>query len=301
MTSKLLLKIYLGAVLAKLHPKKTALIRQEFTLPSYNSGLSDGLTERLIRCHMGHKALRSVDGKGLEELHRDFWKNQSAWYERTYQRFMQRHFPLLKTHINTLEKLINEHQTQTICEIGTGNGYWIAYMQKQLHNAERFVGIDLSSSQIVVNRDRYPDVEFVDGDANAWIHEHGVRNTLYVVNGGVFEYFHRTSLQALFATIASSGSGNLLAIFNEPLGEHHDLENDIESYPNDVEYSTSHNYPHLILQAGFTILSQHISDEVGYRALTLLARPRTELMSESSAQNKSESISVTCAGKLMIA
>ena len=103
MTIKLLLKIYLGGVLAKLHPKKTALIRQEFTLPSYKSGLSDGLTERLIRCHIGHQALRSVDGKGLEELHRDFWKNQSEWYERTYQRFMERHFPLLNKPTHTLE------------------------------------------------------------------------------------------------------------------------------------------------------------------------------------------------------
>ena len=270
MTIKLLLKIYLGAVLAKLHPKKTALIRQEFTIPSFNSGLDNGITERLIRHHMGLKALRSVDGKEQEKLHRDFWKNQqsSAFYEHTDYRFMEV-LPLLKTHINTLEKLTNEYQIQTICEIGTGNGHWIAYVQKQLLNVERFVGIDLSTSQISVNRDKYPDVEFVAGDADEWIREHGVSNTLYMVNGGVFEYFSRTSLQALFATIASPGSGNLLAIFNEPLDEHHDLENDMESHPNDTEYSTSHNHPHLLLHAGFTILSQHIGYEAGYRALTL--------------------------------
>jgi len=102
---------------------------------------------------------------------------------------------------------------------------------------------------------------FEAADATQWIPEHASSNSVFVTNGGVFEYFLQEELETLFKFFADQRKPAAVALV-ETIGTDHNLEREKDSLIYGREMSFSHNYPHLLEQAGFTI--KHQSERVGF-------------------------------------
>jgi len=172
-----------------------------------------------------------------------------------------------------LEKALAVGAFSGLCEIGCGHGRVAYFLNKRLAGLKRFIGIDLSAEQVRRNRERYPDapIEWVSGDALAWIKANGTPGWAFLTHNGVFEYFRRDELRELFRDIATRMKPAIFSI-SEPLGLDHDLETELGSPPYGYERSFSHNYVHLLKEAGFEILhrSEYVSGS--HRLLRLVAR-----------------------------
>jgi hypothetical protein len=82
---------------------------------------------------------------------------------------------------------------------------------------------------------------------------------------GVLEYFSRSAILTMLQAIKPRGPVRLMLI--EPLDGDHDLQRNMQSRPYGMELSFSHNYPHLLAEAGFHILSSKESMSRGVRWL----------------------------------
>ncbi|MEZ4266581.1 MAG: methyltransferase domain-containing protein [Myxococcota bacterium] len=272
------LKSVAGGVLARLLPGRAAAITQDFTRSYWDAAASGSragrLVDSLIRFHLAHSRAGRDDGKSLESIHKRFWseKRDVEWFERSSQDFETKALPHLRGPVADLAARLAGKEPARVCEIGTGDGRFLEYLSQNLPPGPAYVGLDLSAERIELNRGLYPDFEFHSGDAEDWIRENGIDRTLYVTNGGVFEYFSLSSLIELLAFIDRTQPDSAVALFFEPIAADHDLTSELDSRLTTAgEYSFSHNYAHLLGRAGFR-LESFIDDTVaGYRAITLYA------------------------------
>lgn len=272
------LKFLAGGVLTQLLPGRAAAIARDLT-QSYWDGGAPGprvgrLVDSLIRFHLAHRGADHDDGKSLESIHQRFWsdKRDVAWFERSSAAFEAEALPNLRGPVADLAARLTEKNIVRVCEIGTGDGRFLEYLSEHLAPGGTYVGLDLSAERMVLNRGLYPGFEFHAGDAGAWIREHGVDGTLYVTNGGVFEYFSQSTLVELLAFIGRTEPHSAVAAFFEPLVDDHQLDSELDSRLTTAgEYSFSHNYPDLFARAGFRVESLTDDRVAGYRALTVFA------------------------------
>jgi trans-aconitate methyltransferase len=278
------MKSLAGGLLAGLMPGRVERISRDFTGPYWErepSGSRAGrLIDSLIRYHLAHAGSGHDEGKTLESIHKNFWsdKRDVEWFERSSLAFESRALPHLQAPVTELAARLAEGQFARICEIGTGDGRFLEYLSQNLgQTAAAYVGLDLSAERMALNRDLYPDFEFQAGDAAQWIREHGVDGTLYVTNGGVFEYFRQASLVELFAFIGRTQPHSAIALFFEPVVADHDMRNELDSRLTTAgEYSFSHNYAHILARSGFRLGAMSDDSVAGYRAVTLYATPEPE-------------------------
>ena len=267
---KLALRRALGRIACVLLPGKAR------ALSAGEGPASFGLVDRLMLAALRQRAEREGT---LEEFtarqQRRFWSSGAAAdFHSTQEQYFEEWFlGHNRALLEELEKAVAEGSYGTLCEIGCGTGLALVELRRRLPGINRFVGIDLSEEQIRRNRTRFADdrLEWVAGDALAWILAGGGPGWVFLSNNGVLEYFTRDDVQKLFGHLASRLRPTLISLC-EPVGMEHDLDGDSGSSPYGTERSFSHNYPHLLREAGFDVLYESEIRRSGHRLLRILAR-----------------------------
>lgn len=243
-----------GRLLVMLCPKKTyELSERGVTLVLNNLSF----TERLMRRAILNNIEKTQDHEALAKLHQKYWTNQGAdFFAATNTTFEKNFLPDCSFIFELLkEKLTqNSEDFSTLVEIGTGNGNVLEYLSSKFPEINHFVGIDLSPSQIKINKEKYIEskkLEFVASDGFDWVKKYGKPNTIFVTSRGVLEYFTEDRLQAFLKEVKNLGRTFFIAI--EPNCNQHNFETHPYSKPYGNERSFSHNYPKLFEKASFNL------------------------------------------------
>lgn len=218
--------------------------------------------DHLLIAALVHRATRS--GGSLDHLaylHRHMWEGDvTAYHSSAESRFAAWFLPHQSVVVDALERDLTAHpgRFHTVCEIGTGSGVALDHLQQRLaaHGVTTCIGLDLSPAQVQASSARFPACRFVAGDANTWIPEHAGAGWIIFCCGGVLEYFPRAMLERLFAHTAKH-CVPVRWVIVEPLDPAHDLPSDTTSRLFGFETTWSHPYPHLLRQAGLTVLYEH--------------------------------------------
>ena len=244
----------LGELLVLLRPGKARQLSEEgVTLVLDNLSLSERLMRRVIL----KKIEKKKDYNTLAELHQNYWAKQGAdFFKATNDSFEKIFLPECSFIFKLLKEELSKHSEKynTLVEIGTGNGNVLEYLSIEFPEIEHFVGIDLSSSQIDMNNEKFQEnkrLEFITSDGFEWVKKNGQGNTIFVTSRGVLEYFTEERLQSFLNKVSSLGKIIFIAI--EPNGTDHDFKINPGSQPYGPERSFSHNYPKLFENAGFNL------------------------------------------------
>lgn len=266
------LKLRLGELLTRLLPARAARVLHEGD-PMHFSGLDRWLVAGWVA-----RARRSGDWDALNGLQQRFWAGQGgalfATVGEVAARFEQR---FLRHHVGVVDALEREiaaagFTPQGLCEIGSGNGLALDYLCRRLEGIPRFIGLDLNPEAAVSNRARWsdPKLEFVTGEAVAWLRDQARPGWIYFSNAGVLEYLTEAKLDELLGVLATRGPA-LFALV-EPIAPDHDLAGEPGSRTFGAEFTYSHNHPERFRRAGWELRFQ---DEVrlgNLRHLLLVAR-----------------------------
>lgn len=252
------IKYIIGRIFIIIQPKRTKeLINNGMTIV-----VSLTFTERLMRDALLHKAKKEKDFDTLYKFHQNFWENKGEEYfsTRKYKKVLEEFFiPNCSFLIDLLqEQLQNETgKYNMLVEIGTGEGTVLEHLSLKLPQIERFVGIDLSTSQIETNKklfNKSPKLEFVASDAFDWIKNNRQDYMIIITCNGVLEYFTQSRLQDFFDELNTMGKIIFIAI--EPVGVDHNFSENPNSEIYGSENSFSHNYEKMFQNSGFTIWHQ---------------------------------------------
>lgn len=249
------IKNIVGHILITVMPKKAKELSNKGMTIDVNLSSKD----RLIRSALLEKAKKDKDFDSLYKFHQDFWENRGEEYfsTRKYNKVLEDFFiPQCSFMLDLLKKqLQNEDEKYNmLIEIGTGEGTVLNYLSEKFPNIDRFVGIDLSVSQIEANKKTFnksPKLEFVASDAFDWIKKNGQDHMIIITSNGVLEYFTQSRLQAFFDELNSIGKIIFIAI--EPIGVDHDFLKNPDSEIYGSENSFSHNYAKMFKTSGFKI------------------------------------------------
>jgi 2-polyprenyl-3-methyl-5-hydroxy-6-metoxy-1,4-benzoquinol methylase len=256
------IKIIVGLILIIILPKRTReLIGKGVTV---HAGAR--VKDRLIRYAILEKAKKKKDFETLSNFHQDYWINNGAQYfSSEYNDNILENFfiPKCSFLFDLLQDQLKKESGKfnTLIEIGTGDGTILEHLSTKFPQINKFVGIDLSNSQIEVNKKVFSKnnkLEFIASDGLDWIKKNGHDHMIIVTSRGVLEYFTRSKLQAFFDQLNKLGKIIFLAI--EPTGVNHDFYKNPDSEIYGLENSFSHNYTQLFKNSGFVLW--HKSEEL---------------------------------------
>lgn len=264
------IKQIIGNVLITLFPKKAASLERR-GLTILNSKFN--LIERQMRSAILNKAESKNNFDKLSKTHNAFWVNQGkdvfSWNNSFKNNFLPNCTFLLDI---VKEKFFeNEVQFKTLVEIGTGNGDVLNYLESSFPKIQQFIGIDLSSEQIKINKEKYKEnsrLKFIDADVIEWVKKEGRKNMIFMTSNGVFEYFTEQQLREFIKY--TSSLGQVLFIVIEPNDVNHNFELNPNSIVYGIEKSFSHNYCKIFNDYGFEIIhhstkqKQHYEHETTY-------------------------------------
>lgn len=244
----------IGKLLVLLQPNKARkLSEQGMTLVLNNMSM----TERLMRRALLNDIEKAKDYDTLAALHQNYWSNQGAeFFEATNESFENKFLPDCSFIFDLLKQELTKHPVEfnTLVEIGTGNGRVLEYLSLEFPKIKHFVGIDLSSVQVEINKKRFQNnnkLQFIASDGFEWVKQQGQANTIFVTSRGVLEYFTENRLQAFLKEIHGLGKTIFIAI--EPNDISHNFNKNPNSQPYGSERSFSHNYPKLFKDSGFNL------------------------------------------------
>lgn len=252
---KSLIKNIIGKILIVLQPKRASyLIKKGMTI---NMGLSR--KDSLMCYALLEKAKKDKDFEKLSKFHQDFWENSGKEYFSSghNNKVLETFFiPKCSFLLDLLEEQMKNESGKynMLVEIGTGDGTILEYINKKFPKIERFVGIDLSISQIEANKKIFhknPKLEFVASDGFDWIKKNGQDHMIILTSRGVLEYFTQSRLEAFINEINNIGKIIFIAI--EPTGIDHDFLKNPNSEIYGHENSFSHNYARIFENSGFTL------------------------------------------------
>lgn len=223
----------------------------------------------LIRNGLLGQAFIKRDHAQLRRLLSAYWgeyasKFHDDWDDRFERIFLGRDLEVLALLDSWIvEKTDAGVPVEHLYEIGCGGGRLLAFLADRYPALSSLNGVDLGSSRIEMNRANYPDprLQFHVADAVKWIPEHAKPGSILLTNGGVFEYFLEEELRHLFRWVALLREPSAILLI-ETIGTDHDLATERQSLVYGREMAFSHNYPHLLGEAGFTI--RHCSERAGY-------------------------------------
>ena len=233
-----------------------------------------GTAEKLIRNGLYYRAFKNRDHATLRRYLADYWAvDGNIDYHADFSFRFEDNFLLRDARLAPeLERLsARAGGFGTLCEIGCGNGLVIKYLADHIPGFKRYLGIDISPECIEKNKTHFDDsLDFIAADAVRWVAEEAEPSTVFLTNGGVFEYFTNEDLRSLFASARDRLKPTAFAIV-ENVAADHDLDSDKESHVYGREFSFSHNYPFLFREAGFRIRYQDEYTAKGERWINLLA------------------------------
>lgn len=252
---KEIIKTIVGSILIIILPKKAKQLS--------NKGMTIvvdlTLKERLMRHALLGKAKKNEDFETLSQFHQDFWTNKGEeYFSGQFNDHVLEYFfiPKCLFLFTLMQKELQEdfEKCNMIVEIGTGDGKVLQYLSNKFPQKNRFIGLDLSSSQIEANKkffDKVDKLEFVAADAFDWIEKNREEHMIIFTSRGVLEYFTQSKLQIFFYKLNSIGKIIFIAI--EPTGVNHNYLKNLNSEIYGSENSFSHNYAKLFREAGFEI------------------------------------------------
>lgn len=250
-------KLLLGSLMVKLFPSRAHRLEQNKITNYWGS------FDRLLRNGLEANAYRDKDFSRMRRLFSHYWSQEAdrvehVWQNRFEQEFLGHNIEIIRA----LERQIKGAGFNYLYEIGCGHGQVLDYLANRFNDIEMFVGIDISSTQIEKNKAQltHPKLSFHAADAAEWIIDNAEGKSIFLTNGGVFEYFLQDELEKIFKHIAENLAPACFAIV-ETIGADHNLETETDSMLYGREMAFSHNYPVLMQQAGFEIL--HHSEQIG--------------------------------------
>lgn len=263
------IKIWLGQIYSGIDSKRTIA---NFKRPSHHSGLID----RLVLSYLRDRCAAENRARFFERLHTSFWSGSGGvdFAENCSHRFEDLFLAHQIPDFRKLENFLDVYSSiHRVVEIGTSSGRFLEYLVANLTQIETAIGLDLNEAQIAENlrKPKSPKIEYFATDATKWISDNVAPSTLYVSNGGVLEYFSRSSLDQLLQAL-----GPDVAFYSsEPVAIDHEANN-VKSMPFGDELSFSHNYRHVFESNGFTVHYQRPTDYVAacqtqYRMLVTIA------------------------------
>lgn len=222
-----------------------------------------GAFDRLLRNGLLAQAYWAGDHARQRDLFSHYWAQEAddaaqVWQDRFEQEFLAHNVII----IDALEEVIQGREFDRLYEIGCGHGQVLEYLVDRLSSVEAFIGIDISEEQIRKNQVQYahPKMDFHAADATKWVVEHARPKSIFLTNGGVFEYFLESELESMFKYIAENLKPAVIGVV-ETLGSDHDLDTEKSTLIYGRELAFSHNYPHLLQEAGFEVV--HQSEQIG--------------------------------------
>lgn len=239
-----------------------------------------GIADRLIIAALVWQHRRSGTLGALSGLHRWLWQSEQA--ERVHAQadarfrawWLGRHSAIVEPLQAALDDFaVAGLSVTTLCEIGCGTGRVLADLAMRLPGPPRLLGLDLSPGQVEVNRQTYanqPRLQFEVADATVWLPAHAGPRWVYLVNGGVLEYFSEAMLEALLRGIAERHGPAIFALV-EPIADDYDLDRETASRPYNSELSFGHNYLHWLQRCGWQIRHHSRQDVGGVRWLLAVA------------------------------
>ena len=235
----------------------TQLFRARATKLETNSvRKSWGAFDRLLRNGLIAKAYWSGNHALQRAMFSQYWAQEAddqpdLWVDRFQEEFLAHNVAL----IDALEEYLKDRSYEQLYEIGCGHGQVVEFLSNRIDSIPKFIGMDISEVQIEKNRQAYshPNISFEEGDAVSWIEKEAKAQSIFLTNGGVFEYFLQEELESMFSHMASKLAPAMVGII-ETIGSDHDLEKEFDSLVYGRELSFSHNYPYLMKKAGLTVV-----------------------------------------------
>ncbi len=250
-------KLLLGSMMVKLFAGRSKKLESNAVKKSW------GAFDRMLRNGLLAEAYWAGDHAKQRALFSHYWAQEAddvahVWQDRFEREFLGHNVVI----IDALEEVMQGKDFDRLYEIGCGHGQVLEYLVGRLSSIEEFVGIDISEEQIKKNKGHFnnPKMAFHAADATQWVLANAKVQSIFLTNGGVFEYFLQSELQTLFKHIAENLSPAVIGVV-ETLGSDHNLETEKESLIYGRELAFSHNYPHLLREAGFEIV--HHSEQTG--------------------------------------
>ncbi len=266
---RVLAKTVIGTMIEWTHPSLARAV---------DSGAPVGAAFRkrnLIIHARRERARRRGDPEAVKAAQAGYWKGETAdlFYDRYTARFRDWFLGPHQVIVDRLVDLDREMAFANLVEIGCGDGRVLAHCAERLPGLERATGLDINPTIIARNRETYagnPKLHFVDTEAGAWLSRNCPDGTVLMTYGGVMEYFTEADLSAMLTRIARLKRGAVA--FVEPLAPGHDLSTRKDSFIFGGENSFSHNYPHLIRQAGLLPVFEQEMELGLVRWMLILAR-----------------------------
>ena len=248
------LKVSLGSLAAGIWTQRA---KELFRTPTSAPG---NILDKCLMAYLRSRALNTNAGSFFERLHKEFWQGDGGgvFASNCGHRFNDLFLRKQAVEFSVLQEHWSRREHDSIVEFGCSSGLLLNHLVTELGEVECAYGIDLNQSQIELNR-RSPAfdrrIRFECEDAEEWLLRNQPRNSLFVTNGGVLEYFRRDRLDKIMALISNECAPALfLAI--EPVAMDHDFDSSTDSIPFGEELSFSHNYRHLFECNGFHVLHQ---------------------------------------------
>lgn len=261
------MKVALGQSLGVLLPDRLKQLQQG------QRPLPYALVDRLLATALLDRLLREGRNDAIADLHKSIWKRPDvlAYYATTESWFTNRFLTEHVDVVGEMQKVVDEGQYHSLCEIGCGRGLLTNYFADTLKGVDRFIGLDLNERQIDMNRARFtnPKLSFSAGDALAWIKQQTQPGWI-VTSYESLLYFSQAELEDLFASVAKNLAPAAFAIM-EILDRKYDLEREATSRAFDGVLHFSHNHPELLKRAGYTIRYQEERNTGGVRWILLVA------------------------------
>ena len=250
-------KLLLGSLMVKLFSGRGRKLEANTVKRSW------GAFDRMLRNGLLAQAYWAGDHAKQRALFSHYWAQEAddvahVWQDRFENEFLGHNVTI----IDALEEVMKGKHFDRLYEIGCGHGQVLEYLVNRLSAVEEFIGVDISEEQIRKNKAHFshPKMKFHAADATDWLIENAEAQSIFLTNGGVFEYFLQSELETIFKHIAENCCPAVVGVV-ETLGSDHNLETEKDSLVYGRELAFSHNYPHLLLEAGFKIV--HHSEETG--------------------------------------
>lgn len=250
-------KLLLGRVLVK------AFSGRGRKLIANSAIRSMGPFDRLLRNGLLAEAYKEGDHQTHRALFSNYWSQEAehddqVWQDRFEEEFLGHNVAI----VDAIEETAAAMGMNQLYEIGCGHGQVLKYLANRLVGIKEFVGIDISDELIKKNSRVYTDsrISFCAADATRWVLEEAKAGSVFLTNGGVFEYFLESELDMMFKHIAENLQPAIVGVV-ETIGSDHNLDTEFKSLIYGRELAFSHNYPHLLKKAGFEIV--HQSEQTG--------------------------------------
>lgn len=256
-----------GAIASQVFRSKTLALAKGELAP-------EGMVDQLISEQLIRKAAENGDHSALRNQLANYWQGAAADYfyeaftDRFEEWFLNDHYAV----VETLKEIVAEspNKYKKLYEIGCGDGQVLSHLSRNLPQIDHFTGLDLNEKIIDRNSDFYINdkMSFEAGDAAGWLDQNADEGSVVMTYGGVFEYFLEDELKNMLAMLKQKSPVTLALV--EPLYEDYDLSTETKSRTSGKEHSFSHNYRHLLTEAGFEIQFEQ-EPEMEFRWIMMVA------------------------------